>query len=79
MTFVAKDGSVVIATEPAQQCDFCGQIRELRPYGPQGETICFPWAMLNEREALRQFARRVGRDLTEAELDALLADKRRSA
>ena len=31
---------VVIEKEPPQQCDFCGKIAELRPYGPKGEAIC---------------------------------------
>ena len=37
-------GALVITDQEAQQCDFCGEIRELRPYGPKGETICFPCA-----------------------------------
>lgn len=32
---------VVIEPEKAQQCDFCGKVAELRPYGPNGECICF--------------------------------------
>ncbi len=31
---------IVICSEKPQQCDFCGEIRELRPYGPNGECIC---------------------------------------
>lgn len=31
----------IIEAEPPQQCDECGQIAELRPYGPDGRTICF--------------------------------------
>lgn len=30
-----------IYKEKPQQCDLCGKIAELRPYGPNGETICF--------------------------------------
>lgn len=30
----------VIEEEPPQQCDDCGKIRELRPYGPKGTKIC---------------------------------------
>ena len=30
-----------IEEEPEQQCDLCGKIAELRPYGPNGECICF--------------------------------------
>jgi hypothetical protein len=32
---------LVIAEEPPQQCDLCGRVDELRPYGPKGEAICF--------------------------------------
>lgn len=31
----------IIAAEAPQQCDLCGQIRELRPYGPGGVVCCF--------------------------------------
>lgn len=31
----------VIQEEAAQQCDECGQIAELRPYGPGGKVVCF--------------------------------------
>lgn len=30
-----------IRREKPQQCDFCGKIAELRPYGPNYECICF--------------------------------------
>lgn len=36
---------VIIEPERSQQCDFCNKIRELRPYGPKGEAICFDCAM----------------------------------
>lgn len=29
-----------IAAERPQQCDQCGAIRELRPYGPGGSAVC---------------------------------------
>lgn len=35
---------VIIEAEAPQQCDFCGTIDELRPYGPNGECICFACA-----------------------------------
>lgn len=31
----------VIAQEPPQACEMCGVIDECRPYGPNGEQICF--------------------------------------
>lgn len=30
----------LIYQEKPQQCDLCGKIAELRPYGPNGECIC---------------------------------------
>ena len=32
------------SVEKPQQCDLCGCIAELRPYGPKGETLCFDCA-----------------------------------
>jgi hypothetical protein len=39
---------VIIAPEKPQQCDLCGKIDELRPYGPNGECICFECGMKNQ-------------------------------
>jgi hypothetical protein len=49
------NGQVVIAKEPKQQCDLCGRIAELRPYGPNGECVCFECGMKNEVAARAQF------------------------
>jgi len=39
-------GRGIIAREEPQQCDSCGEIRELRPYGPPGkQMICFKCGM----------------------------------
>jgi transcription initiation factor TFIIIB Brf1 subunit/transcription initiation factor TFIIB len=51
---------LIIAAEPAQQCDMCGKIAELRPYGKNGACICFSCAMLDEEETKRNFARATG-------------------
>lgn len=48
-------GGFIIAAEKPQQCDFCGEIQELRPYGPKGEAVCFLCAMKDEKAARRQF------------------------
>lgn len=55
---MVKNALLIEAEEP-QQCDFCGEIRELRPYGPNGEAVCFPCAMKDEKAAERQFAKRL--------------------
>lgn len=36
----------VIAQEPDQACEMCGKIDECRPYGPNGEQICFECATI---------------------------------
>ena len=36
---------LIIEDEPNQQCDMCGNIDELRPYGPKGEKICYDCGM----------------------------------
>ncbi|MDD5651751.1 MAG: hypothetical protein PHF86_15250 [Candidatus Nanoarchaeia archaeon] len=45
----------IIQTEESQQCDFCGEVKELRPYGPNGECICFECAMKDEKTTKEQF------------------------
>ena len=42
------EGIPIIYAENPQQCDFCGKIDELRPYGPKGECICFDCGMKDE-------------------------------
>lgn len=34
-------GKGFISQEPDQVCELCGVIDECRPYGPNGEQICF--------------------------------------
>jgi hypothetical protein len=35
----------------------CGNTDELRPYGPNGERVCFDCAMKDEEAAKRQFSK----------------------
>jgi hypothetical protein len=35
------DGVLLLEDEEPQQCDLCHKIAELRPYGPNGECICY--------------------------------------
>lgn len=44
---------IVIEPEPPGQCDLCGKIAELRPYGPNGECICYECGMKDEETADR--------------------------
>ncbi len=57
MTRRTKDGLVIIAAEEDGLCEFCGGKAELRPYGPNGEYVCFQCGMKDEEAAIRQFGR----------------------
>ena len=41
--------------EPPRVCELCGRVAELRPYGPNGENICFACGMKDEESCKRQF------------------------
>lgn len=45
----------VIAVEPHGKCELCGKIEELRPYGSNGERICFECGMKNVEVTKKQF------------------------
>lgn len=49
------DNIVIIENEKDQQCDDCGEIAELRPYGPNGSCICFKCAMKDEEGTKQRF------------------------
>ena len=51
------NGQAVICQEPERQCGLCGRIAECRPYGPNGEQVCFDCGMKDEEAAKRQFRR----------------------
>jgi len=47
-------GNVALSyTEAAQQCDLCGEVAELRPYGPHGECICHDCGMKDKATTMR--------------------------
>lgn len=46
---------VIIEPTPDAECEFCGKVDELRPYGPKGESICFDCAMKDEATTERKF------------------------
>lgn len=50
---------LIVARERPQQCDLCGSISELRPYGPNGEAICFDCGMANRETTDAAFLRQV--------------------
>ena len=48
-------GRGVIAQEPEQMCEYCNKIDECRPYGDNGEQICFDCAMSSpERKTMAE-------------------------
>ena len=49
-------GRGFIAAEPDQMCEACGKVSECRPYGPNGEQICFDCAMLDEETTRKKMA-----------------------
>lgn len=51
--------NTVISKEKSQQCDYCGKIAELRPYGKNGASICFECAMKDEETTKQMFAKRL--------------------
>mgnify|MGYP007031181474 CR=1 FL=1 len=48
--------SVIEETEP-QKCELCGKEDETRPYGPNGEEICYDCGIKNKEVTERQMAR----------------------
>ncbi|MCI0351471.1 MAG: hypothetical protein L0Z53_18770 [Acidobacteriales bacterium] len=48
--------TIIEATPPAQ-CELCGAVEELRPYGPNGESICFKCAQRTPEATEKQMAR----------------------
>jgi hypothetical protein len=47
--------TITIEPETPQQCDDCGEIRELRPYGPNGSCICFECGMKDKVGTRKRF------------------------
>ena len=46
-------------TPKAMLCDLCGEVDELRPYGPNGENICFDCGMADEETTGKRFMQTV--------------------
>lgn len=44
----------VIAVEPPMKCEMCGVVEETRPYGPNGERICWACGMKDEATTRRK-------------------------
>ena len=55
--------SLIIEPEPPGKCAFCGQIAELRPYGPMAEQICFECSQLDDKATVRQYKKRLDKTI----------------
>ena len=51
-----EGNAFIIKPERSQQCDDCGRIAELRPYGPGGSVVCFDCAMKDPKGTEARFA-----------------------
>lgn len=49
-------GPGFIKEESPQACQLCGNIEETRPYGPNGEEICFDCGMKDEETTKKKMA-----------------------
>jgi len=55
----SHDGLHIISAEKPQQCDLCGEISELRPFGKNGECICFECGMKDKETTRKMFLKRI--------------------
>jgi hypothetical protein len=46
----------IIAVEPPQACELCGELKECRPYGPNGKQICFNCGMKDKEGTEKKMA-----------------------
>lgn len=47
--------AVITEPERPQQCDMCGKIAELRPYGPDGKCICFECGQIDPVGSVQRY------------------------
>jgi hypothetical protein len=51
--------AIVLSNRQPQACDLCGEVSELRPYGPKGEWVCYDCGMKDEAAATRAYLKRL--------------------
>ena len=62
MTAVFKHGNTTFLIPYQEEdaiCELCGKLDELRPYGPNGENICYECGMKDEEAAIAKFTQRL--------------------
>lgn len=52
-------GLGIIAQEEDQECELCGAFEECRPYGPNGEQVCFDCGMKDEETTKRRMMKHI--------------------
>lgn len=58
---------IIIAPEPPDFCEECGEFEETRPYGTGGKRICFRCGEKNPEETQRQMNIRLFGDREETQ------------
>lgn len=48
---------VILEAERPRQCDDCGKVAELRPYGPNRSSVCHDCAMKDNEGTKRRMAK----------------------
>lgn len=46
--------TIIDATLPDDKCEYCGKVADLRPYGKNGERICYECGMKPENKETTQ-------------------------
>lgn len=58
---ISREGNtIIIGPSPLDKegsCELCGKMAELRPYGPEGKSICIECVEKNWEETCQQIAR----------------------
>jgi hypothetical protein len=52
-------GRGYIAAEEDRRCELCGKVAETRPYGPNGERICYACGMKDVKTTNRKLAQHI--------------------
>jgi len=50
-----ENNILIIEETPEEKCKLCGDVAELRPYGANGENICFKCGMKDEETTKKMF------------------------
>lgn len=53
---IERDRAIFVRDD--QTCQLCGKVAETRPYGPNGEEVCFDCGMKDEAAVKRAFEAR---------------------